>query len=302
MPVVAATPRSFRNTPGPHHERLARAGVTTRFPAVDRPLTEAEMVDLVAGCDALIVGVDPVTDAVLDAAPLRIIAKYGSGTDNIDLGAAQQRGIPVTTTGAANATSVAELAIGLLFVLARRIALHDRSVRGGSWSRVTGVELSGRCLGIIGVGAIGREVARRATCLGMTVVGHDAYAATGPVPLVSLDELLSQADAVTLHVPLSEGTRNLLDAAAIRRMRPGSLLVNTARGGLVDEDALAGALRDGHIAGAALDCFRREPPEGSPLLMFDTVVATPHIGAATTEAVLRMSLDAVEDVLRALGG
>ena len=300
MTAVAITPRSFRQTPGEHLDRLRTSRVEPRFPSQDRPLAEDEMVELVRGCEGLIVGLDPVTAPVLEAGPLRVVVKYGSGLDNIDLDAARALGVDVRSTPGANARSVAELTIALLLALARHVVVHDGLVRGGSWSRRTGIELEGRRLGLVGYGAIGREVARIARCLGMEVVAHDPLLSDADVELLALDDLLATCDAVSLHVPLDERTRGMIGRAELARMRSGALLVNTARGGLVDEEALAHALRDGHLGGAALDAFAREPPGESPLLELENVVLSPHAGAATVEGARRASLQALELILDAL--
>jgi phosphoglycerate dehydrogenase-like enzyme len=300
MTVVAVTPRSFRETPGDHLDRL-RAAVDVRFPEIDRPLDEAEMVELVQGCAGLIVGVDPVTGRVLEAGPLRMVVKYGSGMDNIDVAAAERLGVRVVSTPGANARSVAELAVALLLALARNVATHDRGVRQGSWKRTTGIELAGKRLGIVGYGAIGREVAEIARRgLGMEVVVHDPFVEEAAVPLLPLDEVLATSDAVSLHLPLTNETRGLIGSSELAAMKSGAFLVNTARGGLVDEVALADALRSGHLAGAALDGFEEEPLGASPLRELDNVVLSPHAGAATREAVLRTATRAVDQLLRDL--
>ena len=298
-PAVAVTPRSFREVPGKHLEALRRSGLEARFPGVDRPLREPEMVDLVRGCWGLIVGVDPVTAAVMDAGPLRAVVKYGSGLDNVDLEAARARGVHVTATPGANTRSVAELTIALLLAMARHLVAHDREVRAGGWSRRMGWELAGRRLGLVGFGAVGREVAGLAAAMGMEVVAHDPYVADTPVPLLSLDELLSTSDAVSIHVPLTDETAGMIGVRELGLMRRGAVLVNTSRGGIVDEGALAEALRSGRLAGAACDCFDREPPEGSPLLEIDTFLASPHAGATTEEAARRTGMAAVEALLAA---
>jgi phosphoglycerate dehydrogenase-like enzyme len=298
--AVAVTPRSFRSTPGPHLDLLRESGLDVRFPELQRPLDEDEMVGLVEGCAGLVVGVDPVTRRVLEAGPLRVVVKFGTGTDNIDLAAAGELGVKVSSTPSANALSVAELTVGLLLALARHIALHDRLARARSWERRSGIELAGKRIGIVGYGAVGREVARIAGSLGMDVVAHDPFLQEADVELVDLGTLLGTADAISLHVPLSESTRDLIDAEALERMRPGTLLVNTARGGIVDEQALAEALRSGRLAGAAVDVFAEEPPWDSPLVGLDNVVLSPHAGAATAEAARRAGLQAVEQLLRDL--
>lgn len=297
--IVAISPRSFRNTPGRHLELLERSPLEPRFPEVERHLDETEMQELVRGCQALIVGIDPVTEAVLRAGPLRIVAKYGSGMDNIDLEAASRLGVKVGSTPGANSRAVAELTIGLAFALARHLAFHDRAVRGGSWERRVGFELAGRHLGVIGVGEVGSRVARLGTAIGMKVVGHDPDPAVEDVPLVDLRQLLATSDVVSIHVPLNEETRHLIDAAALASMKTGSMLINTARGGLVEEEALAQALRSGHLAGAAADDL--DDPEDSPLLKLDNFLATPHAGAATVEAIERTGVAALRLVLAEIG-
>ncbi len=297
MSAVAVTARAFRQVPGEHHDLLRAAGLQARFPDVDRPLEERELVDLVRGCWGLIVGLDPVTAAVLDAGPLRVVVRFGSGTDNIDLAAAGQRGAKVASTPGANARSVAELTIGLLLALARHLVLHDREVRSGAWSRHTGIELAGRRLGIVGYGAVGRQVAAIARAIGMEVVASDPFVREADVPLVDLKALLTSSDAVTLHAPLADDTRGMIGAAELARMRPHALLVNTSRGGLVDERALAETLAAGRIRGAAFDAFEREPPEASPLLALDNFIASPHAGAATVEAARRTGVAAVRELL-----
>jgi phosphoglycerate dehydrogenase-like enzyme len=296
---VAVSARAFRQVPGEHQELLREAGLRLRFPDADGPLGETELADLVRGCWGLIVGVDPVTPAVLDAGPLRVVVRFGSGTDNIDLAAAEDRGVKVAATPGANARSVAELAVGLLLALARHLVRHDREVRSGSWSRHTGVELAGRRLGIVGYGAVGRQVAGIARAIGMEVVATDPFVTEADLPLLDLATLLASSDAVTLHAPLTEATRGLVGAAELARMRPHALLVNTSRGGLVDERALAEALAADRIGGAAFDAFDREPPEGSPLLAFDNFIASPHAGAATAQAATRAGIAAARELLAA---
>jgi D-3-phosphoglycerate dehydrogenase / 2-oxoglutarate reductase len=299
MTWVAVSPRSFRQTPGEHLERL-KSEVEVRFPDVDRSLDENEMVELVRGCAGLIVGVDPVTPVVLQAGPLRVVVKYGSGMDNIDLDAAESLGVRVSSTPGANARSVAELAVGLLLSLARNVVAHDLGVRGGVWQRSTGIELAGKRLGIVGYGAIGREVARIAQGLDMEVVAHDPLVEDADVTLVPLAEVFATSDAVSLHVPLTAETRGMVGAGELAAMKPTAFLLNTARGGLVDEDALAEALRTGRIAGAALDGFADEPLGDSPLRDLDNVVLSPHAGAATLDAIRRTATRAVDQLLRDL--
>jgi len=301
--LVAVTPRGFRNTPGRQHDLLVECGFTPRYPDVDRPLTGDETGAILAGCEAAILGVDEVTpDSLAAAESLRVIVRYGSGVDNIPLEETRRQGIQVAFTPGANTTSVAELTLGLMLAAARHVTSMDRSVRSGSWSRRTGVELSGRCLGLLGAGRVGHEVAERAAALGMKVVAHDPLARASSLQMVEFNELLDASDVISIHAPLTQDTAGLFDAATLARMRPGSILVNTARGGIVDEEALSASLGSGHLLAAALDSFAHEPLVDSPLADLDNVVLTPHAGASTVEGVVRAGVAAVEEVQRALAG
>jgi D-3-phosphoglycerate dehydrogenase len=256
-------------------------------------LAEAELLPLVADIDAWVVrSATKVTQRLIDAAPkLRWVARAGAGLDNIDVGAAKARGIVVLNVPGANAVAVAELVFGLLLGLLRQIPAADASLRRGEWdrSRWKGGELRGRTLGIVGLGRIGRAVASRARAFEMTCIGHDPYVdgaaarALGVEPL-PLEALLPRAQILTLHLPLTDATRGLIGATELAKLPRGAIVVNAARGGLVDEVALQAALASGALAGAALDVFAAEPPGASDLLSLPNVVATPHIGAATVEA------------------
>lgn len=272
--------------------------------ATDEPLTAAALRDAIRDADAAILGLDTCDASVLEACPrLRVVSRYGVGVDSVDLDAARRLGIAVTITPGANTTAVAELTLGSILALARRLPQAVAATRAGSWSRSTGWELSGKTLGVIGYGRIGQAVADLGRAFGMQVVASDPFAPpTDGTPALTVEELLGQADVVTLHVGLSEDTRHLIDGSAIARMKPGAVLVNTARGGLVDEDALADALRTGHLSGAAADAFEREPPGSSPLLAIETFLPTPHLGAATVEATARMGQMATQNALDILQG
>jgi phosphoglycerate dehydrogenase-like enzyme len=303
MTDIAVTARAFRHSAGRHQEMLAELGFGARYPETNAPLAAAQLCELVAGCPAAIVGLDEVDARVLAVEGLRVIVRFGSGTDNVDLAAARRLGVLVAATPGANAVSVAELTLSLMLALARKVTVLDRAVRSGSWKRPLGIELQGRRLGIVGTGSVGLEVARRARCLGMEVVGYDPRAmAVTDVSMVPFDELVDSADVVSIHCPLNNQTAGLFGAQVLRRMKQGAFLINTARGGIVDETALARVLTDGHLAGAALDCFAAEPLTASPLLDMENVVLTPHVGATTHEAAERAGLMAVEEIARALSG
>ena len=234
---------------------------------------------------------------------LKVVGRAGIGVDNIDVPAATERGIVVMNTPYGNAITAAEHTIAMMFALARQIPAADRSTQAGKWekSRFMGVELSGKTLGIIGCGNIGAIVADRAQGLKMRVVAYDPFlsperAVELGVERVSLDELLGRADFITLHTPLTDATRNIIDAAAIAKMKRGVRIINCARGGLVVEEDLAAALDSGQVAGAAVDVFVEEPARQNPLFGRDNFVATPHLGAATTEAQENVALQIAEQM------
>jgi len=239
-----------------------------------------------------------VTAPVIDAAPvLQVIGRAGVGLDNVDVDAATRRGIVCVNVPGGNTIAAAEHTMALLLAVARKIPQAHIHLRGGKWERepFLGTEVHGKTLGIVGLGRIGTEVARRAQAFQMTVVACDPYLGAGiaerlDVERVDLDELLRRSDFISVHVPLTKETRGLIGAAALARTKPGVRIVNSARGGIVDEAALAAAIQAGRVAGAGLDVFEREPPWGSPLLDLDPVVVTPHLGASTAEAQTRVAV------------
>jgi len=246
-----------------------------------------------ASADALIVrSATKVTAALLEkAGKLRVIGRAGVGVDNVDVDAATHRGVLVMNTPGGNAVSVAEHTLALMLGLARAVPQANASTQAGKWEKSTfsGTELRGKTLGLVGLGRVGTEVARRARALEMKVLAYDPYvtpaaASEVEVNLVPLDELLKQSDVVSLHTSLSPSTENMINAAAIAKMKKGAWLVNCARGELIDEAALAEALRSGQLKGAALDTFAQEPPKNSPLIGLPNVIATPHIAGSTAEA------------------
>jgi len=303
--TILATARSFCATPGPHQDYLRDHGCTL---ILDPPVHQYSADDLaarLADVDGVILGLDICDASVFERAPrLKTIARYGVGIDNVDLAAAARHGVVVTTTPGTNHLAVAELAIGLMFALARAIPRMAERVRAGSWARITGWELTGKTLGVIGFGAIGREVARRGLGLGMYVLAYDPWYRgdwAGATP-VDLPDLLRQSRVVSLHCPLTPETAHMLDAERLALLPHGAIVINTARGGLIDEAALYAALVSGRLGGAALDVFQHEPPESSPLLTLDTVIATPHVGAATAESIERTGMLAARNCLAVLRG
>ncbi len=274
-------------------------------------MSETELREAIAGYDALVVRSQVEVDAALIAAAprLQVIGRAGVGVDNVDLDAATRAGITVVNAPTGNTIAAAEHTLALLLALARRVPAADASMRRGEWSRssLQGVQLRGRTLGIIGLGKIGMAVAERARALGMTLLGSDPYvtaeqATLRGVELVDLERLLERSDAVTVHVPLTRATTRLIDARAIARMKSGAFVLNVARGGIVDEAALAAALREGRLGGAGIDVFEAEPPAGLPLLDAPNTVLTPHLGASTLEAQVAVAEEIAEQVLDVLAG
>lgn len=273
-----------------------------------RPLTSRELAAFLPGVDGVVAGLDAYDASALKSADrLRVISRYGAGCDRVDLEAATESGIVVTNTPGANAQAVADLAIGLMLSVARRIPALNSDLLAGKWTRGRGIELYGKTLGIVGVGAIGRAVARRAQGFSMTVLGYDPHvdaALMEPehITATSLETLLRTCDVVSLHLPLVPQTRHILGRAEMAEMRPGAILINTSRGGLVDEEAAREGLCDGHLGGMGLDVFETEPPTDSVLLGLDQVVTTPHVGAHTQEAVERMASMAIANLVDVLTG
>ncbi|MFH9817542.1 phosphoglycerate dehydrogenase [Streptomyces sp. NPDC017230] len=304
--TLITTPTFARHSPDPW-TLLADGGAGPVRPYEDRALPHDELLRRIAGADALVAGMDPVTAEVMDAAPrLKVIAKHGVGTDTIDLAAARDRGIPVVCAPGSNARAVAEFTFGLVLDATRRISASHTAVVEGGWPKLFGPELHGRTIGVVGFGRIGRLVASYASAFGMRVLAHDPYVPGDAVTEadaepVTLDALLAHADVVTLHLPPTG--EPLLNAARLAAMKPGAILVNAARGGLVDDAALAAALHSGHLAAAALDAFAVEPlPDGHVLRTAPRLTLTSHMAACTPEANRAMGLMVAEDILRVLAG
>ncbi|OXM63591.1 2-hydroxyacid dehydrogenase [Amycolatopsis vastitatis] len=305
MPKIAVT----RWIPDDAVKLLAEAGEVAVSPA-DRPLTTDELHEFVAGADA-VVGMlhDRLDGALADAAGpgLKVVANVAVGYDNVDVTALAGRGIVITNTPGVLTDATADLAFGLLLAVTRRIGEGERLLRSRTpWSFhlgfLLGSGLQGKTLGIVGFGQIGRAMAKRAEAFGMSIVYTGRSKQDTDAEFVSFEELLARADVVSLHCPLTPETRHLVDAAALRAMKPGAYLVNTTRGPVVDEAALADALEAGEIAGAALDVFEKEPEVEPRLLGRDDVVLSPHLGSATVETRTAMAVLAARNVAAVLAG
>ncbi|MHB1135082.1 MAG: phosphoglycerate dehydrogenase [Chloroflexota bacterium] len=293
-------------------EPAALALLAERHNVDTRPgLAPAELRELVGDYEALIVRSQTKVDRALleRATRLKVVARAGIGVDNIDVETATAQGIIVVNAPNENVVAAAEHTLALMLALARQVPSADASLRAGKWqrSRFEGVELWHKTLGIVGLGKIGGEVAQRALCLGMTVLAADPlvapeHAAELGVQLVSMDELLAQSDFLSLHVPGGQGTRGLLGAAELGRLKPGCRVINCARGGVIDEEALLDAIASGRVAGAALDVYASEPPSNPRLLAEQRVVLTPHIAGSTAEARLNVGLAVARETLAVLAG
>jgi D-3-phosphoglycerate dehydrogenase / 2-oxoglutarate reductase len=290
----------------PDLERLRAIGCAIVNKRRPRHYAEAEIRDLIPGMDAVLAASDRYTPAVFEAADrLKVIARVGVGYDAVDLAAATRHGVVVSTTPGANHEAVADMAFGLILALARFIPLHDRLVRDGKWERHTGIDVNGKTLGILGLGKIGKGMARRGRGFAMRVVAHDPYwdeefARAHQVERLPLDEVVREADFLTLHLPGSSDTFHVMNAERLRAMKPTAFLINTARGTLVDEAALNRALEERWIAGAALDVFEQEPPWGSAILQRENAIFSPHVAGFSQKAnemMIRLAVDNVRNVL-----
>ncbi|MFH1524422.1 MAG: phosphoglycerate dehydrogenase [Chloroflexota bacterium] len=304
---VLVTPTSYgKNDPRLKTELEAQVGEVVYNPK-GKPLTSAEVAQLLPGIDGYIAGLDGIdANALKSADRLKVISRYGVGVDNVDLVAAKGKGIMVTNTPGANSVSVAELALGLMLALARQIPEAVEAVHQGKFPRYSGVSLEGKIVGILGLGAIGKQLARRLAGFDCKILAFDpfadaAFANENHIEFVTMDEVIEQADFVSLHLPLLPETRGIVNDTFLSKMKKGSFLINTSRGEAVDEEALLKALQSGHLKGAGLDAFAVEPPDPkNPLLALPQVIATPHLGAQTDGATSNMGWLAMRDCLAVL--
>ncbi len=299
MTQVAVASRSFSRDSRLREELLARYPEAT-FNLTGRTLKGDEVVEFLRGHAMAITGLERLDEAVFRAVPeLRVVSKYGVGLDMIDLDAARRCGVAIRWTSGVNRQGVAELAVAMMIMLGRKMLPLARDTANAVWHQPVGRQLSSATVGIIGCGHVGQRVAEICRAIGSAVVAHDIvsherfYRANG-IRALSRDELLQAADIITLHVPLDASTRGMIGAREIALMHPGAFLINTARGGIVDETALKAALLAGRLGGAAFDVYESEPPIDLELLRMPNVVPMPHIGASTDESVLAMGRAAIE--------
>lgn len=307
MSKILVTPRSFGKTDPSVWDKLTQAG----FEIVRNPtggiLTEAQLNELLADCEGVIIGIDPLGAKVIEAAPyLKAIAKYGVGVDNIDLDACQKRQIKVSRTVGANSNAVADFAFALMLAVARQVVSIDKRCRQSDWSKITTVDVYGKTLGLLGLGAIGRGVAERAKGFGMKVIAHDVYwdddyARSHQITKVTPEQIYQEADFISLHLPLLPETQNMIGEPQFKQMKSTAVLINTARGGLIDEVALLKALQTRQIYGAGIDAFSQEPLTDPVWYALDNLVIGSHAAASTVGATEMMGQMAADNLIRDLG-
>lgn len=313
MPTVLITPEAMREQPAPYVDLLRAAGFEIRYPKNPRFARglggPAEVIDELQAVDAVIASGEPYTEEVLAALPrLRVIARAGVGYDRVDVAAATRHRVPVTITPTSNHEAVAELTLALLFAAAKSLVVNDRQVRSGQWPRKLLRPVRGQTLGILGLGRIGRSTAVRAAALGMKVLATEAqpdqaFVERQGIELVGFDALLARSDYLSIHCPLNADTQGLFNGDVLRRMKPGSVLINTARGKLVVEADLLEALRSGPLAGACLDVFEQEPPAAdNPLFALDNVVLSPHLAGTDELSLVGMGVEAADCIARLYRG
>lgn len=302
------TPEEMIRTPGPEAQILREAGFEIRYPE-DSTFTRGLMgedatIRILLDVQGLIAGGEVLTPKVLAALPnLRVVARAGVGYDRVDIPAATKNGVAVTITPTANHAAVAEHTLALLLGLTRSIVVNDRTMRSGQWLRRTLKPIRGKTIGIVGLGRIGRSTASRCAALGMKVLAHELYpdaefVKAHGIELVDFPTLLKRSDVVSLHCPLNEMTKGLMNAAAFAQMKPGSIFINTARGGLVVEADLIAALKSGHLWGAGLDVFEQEPTDpNNPLFKMDNVIVCPHLAGGDDQSLADMGAEAARSIV-----
>lgn len=305
---VLVCARSFQKLDGEHKKILEDAGLEIVSSGLDRALSADELAERIRGMSAVIVGMDIVDETVFKAADmLKVVSMNGVGIDRIDIKAATRKGIVVTHTPGTNMDSVADHTMALILSCSRRIPYHDRMVRAGGWKRMVGRELRNQQLGLVGLGYIGKAVALRALSFGMRISAFDPCMDTQfcfehAIQAGEFETILDSSDILSLHCALTLQTERFINARTIAKMKKGAILINTARGELVDQEDLIDALRSGRLGGAGLDVFETEPPQLSPLWEMDQVVLTPHLGGNTKEAALRTAYRSALNVVAVLTG
>jgi len=306
---ILVTPTSF--TPDSDTQAMKKLKAFSSslvFNPTGKPLSEDALIPLLDGCDGCIAGLDHYTAKVIqNAKSLKVISRYGVGVDQVDLAAAKANNVVVCNTPGANSQAVADLTFGLLICLARKVHILDKKMREGEWTRSSGVELYGKTIGIQGLGAVGKAVAKRALGFSMRILAYDPiidlkYTEANGVISADFDTVIREADFLCLHMPLTGETRGVISSGVMKAMKKGAIIVNTARGGLIDEAAAYELLVSGHLGGMGLDVYDEEPPKKTPLLDLENVVLTPHTAAHTAEATANMGDMSVQNLIDVLTG
>jgi len=305
---ILITPRSFASISDKPIKMLTEKSYEIQRNNTGKPYEKEEMLKLIRDVDGIIIGIDELSAEIIEKAnKLKVISKYGIGLDNIDINMATNKKIIVTNTPTANVDAVADLAFGLILSLARRIPEADNKTKSGEWEKIIGKSVWEKTLGIIGLGKIGRQVVKRAQGFKMNILVYDLvkdekFAQSYSIKYVNLEELLQKSDYITIHIPLNDATRGMISYKELEKVKKEAFLINTSRGGIVDEQALYKALRNNQLKGAALDVYSNEPPVESPLKELDNVIMTPHIGAYTEEAIENMGMQAAQNLIDVLEG
>lgn len=305
---ILITPRSFTSASKKPLEMLEEKGYEIIKNETGKPLNEREMLLLIKDVDGIIIGIDKLNvEIIRQTCNLKVISKYGVGVDNIDIKAATEQGIIVTNTPMANIDAVADITFALMLALARRIPEANRETKAGNWKKFIGTSVWRKKLGVIGLGKIGRQVVKRAQGFEMEILCYDIiqdeeFARQFGVRYVDLEVLLKESDYITIHAPLSDATRNMIGYKELEMVNENSFIINTSRGGIIDESALYDALKNNKIKGAGLDVYEKEPPENSPLMELEKVIMLSHNGAYTEEAIANMGIESAQNLIDVLEG
>ena len=305
---ILITPRSFASISDKPINMLTEKGYVIQRNNTGRPYEKGEMLKLIRDVDGIIIGIDELSAEIIKKAnALKVISKYGTGLDNIDTNMATNKKIVVTNTPTANVNAVADLTFGLILSLARRIPEADKKMKSGKWEKIIGKSVWKKTVGIIGLGKIGKQVAKRAQGFEMNILVFDLikdkkFALRYGMKYVNLEKLLQNSDYITIHIPLNDATRGMISYKELGKVKKEAFLINTSRGGIVDEEALYNALRNNKLRGAALDVYKNEPLQETPLKELDNVIMTPHIGAYTEEAIENMGTQAAQNLIDVLEG
>ena len=305
---ILITPRSFTSASKKPLEMLKEKGYEIIKNETGKPLNEREMLLLIKDVDGIIIGIDKLNvEIIRQTCNLKVISKYGVGVDNIDIKAATEQGIVVTNTPMANIDAVADIAFALMLALARKIPEANRETKAGNWKKFIGTSVWRKKLGVIGLGKIGRQVVKRARGFEMEILCYDIiqdeeFARQFGVRYVDLETLLKESDYITIHTPLNNATKGMISYKELEMINENAFLINTSRGGIIDEKALYDALKNNKIKGAALDAYEKEPPKNSPLMELENVIMLSHNGAYTEEAIANMGIESAQNLIDVLEG